>query len=51
MYNEILLTVGPRNGVVHKLLDKKNKENRGEPKENISLHVVVSGLMTDKDCR
>ena len=28
-YDEILLAVGPRNGVVYKLTDKKIKEKRG----------------------
>ena len=81
---KILLTVGPRNGVVHKFMNKEIKESREEPEEQaeefeeeefeeeqneeiseeeqvestivgsderIKPRVVVSGLMTDKDCR
>ena len=50
-YDETLLAVGPRNGVVYKLMSKEIKEHRDEPKENIASRVAVSGLMTDKDCR
>ena len=50
-YNETLLAVGPRNGVVYKLMSKEIKEHRDEPKENIASRVAVSGLVTDKDCR
>ena len=50
-YDETLLAVGPRNGVVYKLMSKEIKEHRDEPKENIASRVAVSGLMTDKDCK
>ena len=50
-YDETLLAVGPRNGVVHKLMNKESKERKEEPEENIASRVSVSGLMTDKDCR
>ena len=51
MYNEILLAVGPQNGVVHKIMSKEMKESREEPEENIASRIAVSGLMIDKDCR
>ena len=50
-YNETLLAVGPRNGVVYKLIDNEIKESREEHEENIASRIAVSGLMTDKDCR
>ena len=50
-YDETLLAVGPRNGVVYKLMSKEIKEHRDEPKENIASRVAVSGLMTDKNCK
>ena len=50
-YDETLLAVGPRNGVVHKFMNNEIKEHRDEPKENIASRVAVSGLMIDKDCR
>ena len=36
---------------MHKLMDKKIKERKEKPEENIASRVAVSGLMTDKDCR
>ena len=50
-YDETLLAVGPRNGVVHKFMNKEIKKRKKEPKGNIASRVVVSGLMTNKDCR